>query len=398
MLISSNDDQALGYAAARCQPRTMIAESGILSTLQLALPPGQHNRRSLISPEPSLTPLHADFLQVALYAGQALQAQQAIADTWPRPARGASAALVLRYYYLRGCVHLQSANFEWAARCFWTCLVVPSDACSALMVAAWKKLIVLQALAQSDRTAMNAMKTPKTLPVCLSRYLNKAMSSGNDDSENQETPTSIVAAPEDAAAASNTASSLLHQEELTFADGAMTAVGGATSQASVETSIRAYADLVKAFAKVDRSAFEKVLQQQAHQLSTDQALVQMLQSEFAKRQIYQWSRVFSVISLQDLSQRLQCNTGELQQLLGNIAQSTQWKVEIKENNMVHFPKLEPIITGDRSGDLNKMIVMMRKLDVSLSTSSKFLSLLRKDAAMVPEAIKAAASTRVSDEA
>lgn len=61
---------------------------------------------------------------------------------------------VLRYYYLRGVVHLNcgpKTSFHRAIRCFNTCLTVPTysndaNVVSAIAVQAWKKLILVQCL------------------------------------------------------------------------------------------------------------------------------------------------------------------------------------------------------------------------------------------------------------
>jgi len=348
---------------------------------------------SLIFPGAPLVPLHADLLQIHLYAGSANEAERIVSDTWPRPSRGSSILTVLRYYYLRGLVHMQCGNWEWATRCFWTCLSIPADATSAFAVAAWKKLVLLQSLRQSDQSPAetSVMKTPKTTPVCVSRFLNQAINSGSSGGSGEgifssnaapgDMAASIVGAPEDVTSPHGSSTPLLHKDLLSLADGVFitSATPTSTLLSNAESAIRVYADLVRAFVKIDRQSFGKSLALNAHQFIVDgnEQLVQRVDQELARRQIFQWSRVFSAISVEELGERLSMTRDALDQLLLSLTDLPHWTIEIKDE-MVFFPKLEPSISGNSGEDLTQLMLMMKKLDASLSTSSKFMSLVRKD--------------------
>ncbi|KAL7558532.1 hypothetical protein ACA910_008125 [Epithemia clementina (nom. ined.)] len=429
--------EALCHAATRCQPRSGIAESGILPVLAGLLPSksiisnsNSNSSNSLVRLGPVLTPLHADILHISLCAGQAQEAERIVADDWPRPSRGLGVIVVLRYFYLRGMVHLECQNWEWAIRCFWTCLVIPADAAatSAIVVAAWKKLVLVQALTQSDRLpaedTTTVLKFPKTTPVCVSRFISQAMNHPTGPGGSTTTTTapggasphsarpqhvesaaaSVVApAPEDVAALSSSGSSsssssmsLLHLEELALADGTLvstnTTTGAPNARAAprnvvADSGVRAYSDLVRAFVKVHREAFGQVLAEKQNQFVVDGnwKLVQRLESELVKRQIYQWSRVVSVIPLARLSEFLSIPTQELPTLLEALAaeqpEQPRWNIQVKDE-AAYFPKHVPTVTGGNrySAELAKLTDMMQRLDASISMSTRFLSLVRRDSA------------------
>jgi hypothetical protein len=82
----------------------------------------------------SISALSVEFMQCALLAGQYRYAARVVGDDWPLPGKGMSAELVLRYFYLRGLLHIGSGNLKLAVRCFWTVLSVPCECVSAIAV------------------------------------------------------------------------------------------------------------------------------------------------------------------------------------------------------------------------------------------------------------------------
>lgn len=419
--------EALCYAALRCQPKSGISESGILTVLERLVPNNKttnninSNNNPFIRPGAFLTPLHADILHIFLCAGKAQEAQRRLvsAEEWPRPSRGLGAIVLLRYFYLRGLVHIECHNWEWAMRCFWTVLCIPADATSAIVVGAWKKLVLLQGLSQSDRlpTDMTALKIPKTTPICVSRFISQAINSAaapttttnttgspqaSSSSQGENASSVIAVAPEDVTAPSGSFyHHLTHHHELMVADEAAAVASlverpphGSRNGAMVDSGVRAYSDLVRAFVKVNREAFRQILHDNWNQFVLDGnlPLVKLLEADFVKRQIYQWSRVVSVISLERLSELICIPVGDLPNTLREIAAKDQWNIEIQEDPHHHsttayFPKHVPTRVGtssNHSAELAKLTELMQTLDISLSTSSKFLSLVRRDNANAPE--------------
>ena len=150
--------QNVGTCVTQVEPRTQIAPTGILTALDQLQ---QHQGAD------DLSPAKVEFLQACLYADpqQCAFGEQQIYHTWPRPNKHkfpstTTVQQVLRYYYLRGVVHMHCHNWKMAVRCFWTCLAVPSSSdssgggggpsssnhnvVSAIAVAAWKKLVLVQ--------------------------------------------------------------------------------------------------------------------------------------------------------------------------------------------------------------------------------------------------------------
>lgn len=141
---------------------------------------------------PPLQQASVEFLQCALSAEQYRYAASLIKGTWPSPTSTVNVKTVLRYYYLRGMIHLGCQDYVNAHRCWWACLSVPSashnnDTCSAIAIAAWKKLALVQPLLH-HRTAvavaagsgagttgvLSLPHLPKSTPKALLRFLTTA--------------------------------------------------------------------------------------------------------------------------------------------------------------------------------------------------------------------------------
>jgi hypothetical protein len=191
--------EALGAAATLCTNRTAIASTGILPTLahlmlhsqsaaDAAASSAASARPSLSSVDdgfsssssfyPPLQQAGVEFLQCAILAEQYRYAARFVEGTWPRPTKTVNIRTVLRYYYLRGLVHLGCGDYVMAHRCWWTCLSVPAEGCSTIMVAAWKKLSLVQPLLNRSRGASNLFHNKSSANTGSTRFprsMTKAM-------------------------------------------------------------------------------------------------------------------------------------------------------------------------------------------------------------------------------
>ena len=75
-----------------------------------------------------------------------------------------------------------------AVRCFRTCLCIPSEVVSAIAVAAWKKLVLIQCLLQTDLPVdkTKPMDLPNPTPSCVQRYMNGAVSEAKAADNNKK--------------------------------------------------------------------------------------------------------------------------------------------------------------------------------------------------------------------
>ena len=361
-----------------CQPRSLIAASGILPVLGNMMPTSTVPAAStlIISPGPILAQTHVEFLQACIYAGHYSYAERSIAGTWPRPHSTVSVRNVLRYFYLRGVVHLGCQHLDLAVRCFRTCLCVPADVVSSIVVAAWKKLVLVQCLQQSDLSVdeTKPMNLPNPTPSCVSRYINSAVAESNalrNNSTGGGTPASAAAAPEDA-------SSIVH-----LVDNLETGESSREKNKYPALGVGAYASIVQAFVDMDKAGLATKLEDHKTLLMQDGnwGLAHQVASELPCRQLYSWSRVYSSISLTELAQLLNVSAGELERLLVQVSIAKQWPIQV-DGRMVSFPRQKPLVNASGSTmqmeELVALAKLVQKMDVTLSSSSKFLSLARKE--------------------
>mmetsp|Transcript_23004 Transcript_23004/g.42723 ORF Transcript_23004/g.42723 Transcript_23004/m.42723 type:complete len:511 (-) Transcript_23004:308-1840(-) len=210
--------EAVGAAATLCQSRMAIASSGILPTLaQLmlhsqtaadAVPPeatasSNSSRPSLSSAEsvfsptssasfPPLQQVSVEFLQCCIIAEHHRYAERFIRGTWPRPSNTVNIRTVLRYYYLRGIVHMGCGDYAMAHRCWWTCLSVPAEICSTIMIHAWKKLSLVQPLLDRsrgtnslyhDKSSSSSQKATTRFPACMAKCMARMLTSGKESKD-----------------------------------------------------------------------------------------------------------------------------------------------------------------------------------------------------------------------
>lgn len=317
---------------------------------------------SLLPPQQKvLSTLHVEFLQVCIFAEHYHLAAKTVESTWPRPDKTASLELVLRYYYLRGVVHVQCGEWNWAARCFWTCLAVP-EVVRPISLEAWKKLLLVHCLQYThcfnDTTCFWAL--PKCINPAFSRLLQHPRRSNTTDVDED--------IPEMA----------MHLVEMNEESTANTASTGPAS------TLAPYAEFVHTFVQVEPQAMSEIIQNHLAIFTQDDniALIYQCQEELQCRQVYQWCRVYSAVSLDELSQWLTLTPDRVETLLWRMSTTMAWPVRVEPNGtskVVHFPPL-PVSCNeslDRT-ELMQLSRMVQSLDAAIASSSKYQSYRQKE--------------------
>lgn len=360
----------MGHAVSQCTPRSRITESGILPVLASLIP----------SPSLVLTAVHVEFLQACIFAEQYRYAARVVGDSWPRPNARTTILQVLRYFYLRGTVHLAcvsggstSANEkQWnqALRSFSTCLIIPAEAVSAIQIAAWKRLVLMRCLLHASLVDMEAeavLAVPKVTSACLARLINAAILNTAEEEEGKRMnaeDTDIVHVVE-----------LIPQSSMDY---------GMESPSLPAVPKRGedvccYVRLVRAFLAVDRTLFNKILKEHESVYSRDGnlGLVHQCLDALLERQIYQLSSVYSSISLDRLGDIMQLDHDSLHRLLIHLSMDRGWAVDIR-SGYVFFPALPPLPeTGSTAEEVLQLAYMTRNLDASIASSAKFTQIRKK---------------------
>lgn len=378
--------QAIGFATSQCHPRAEITKSGILAVL------AQHH---LPVSSFSLHPVHVEFLQACIFAEQYSLAESHVRDTWPRPSSPAvSITHVLRYYYLRGCVHMACGDRRLAVRCFWTCLSCPGNAVSSIQIAAWKKLVIVQCLGLADQgyladdTAVDPMAFPKAAPGCVSRLIHLALSmqqpnAFNHNNEPEDDP-EIVHMVEATAPIGDVEQDLLEAGDIAITENV---------HRKSETMVMAvYGYLAKEFVNVDPIAFDRLVGDNRDLFVEDGNLgmIQQCQQALIRRQIHQLSSVYSVIPFQRLSEMLRIDRDATRNLLVKMAVDHAWEIGIESSDdddddddqgttIVTLPPFPfQNINSSASSEMMELAYLVRDLDVSMATSSQYSALVQKE--------------------
>jgi hypothetical protein len=283
-------------------------------------------------------------------------------------------------------------NWKMAVRCFWTCLSVPAEIVSAVAVAAWKKMVLCKCLIQSDQATVSSagpLATPRAAPACLGRFLNLA-SSSSLKSLTSSAPTSGYDINNNNNNISNSAAGLGNrqpEEAMNMVEGTSGSSEGSMSTGQRQSSyvglgVKVYMELVHAFCQVDRQAFARILQEHASLFTADGnvGIVRKCESELIRRQVYQLSRIYSVISLEQLSTLVELPVEEVQTLLLQLALEKMWMIQM-EDGMVVFPKLTEQTSVEDAQDVEELIQLtktVQKLDVSVASSSKYHTFVRRE--------------------
>lgn len=361
--------QAVGHAATRCAPRQAIAHSGILVTLARFMSPN------------FLSVAHVEFLQCALLAEQYRFAQRAFGNTWPRPVNTVSVEQVLRYFYLRGMIHMGCDEWKLAVRCFWTCLTVPAEFVSAIVEEAWKKLVLVQCLL-SERsvqgTSDSPLQLPSATPPCITRYLQTAASAAKKKQQQQQQSSS---------------SSSSSSPETAGHDDVMAMLGGETSGGDSPEiqAIAVYMELVHAFKTGDRVKFTTIQRENRNVFEADGNLgiVNRCETELLYQHIFHLSRIYSVIALPHLASSLQLPALDVQDLLFHLSVEGRLDARVEDDGWVVFE--EPPLSN-QEGDLSlqqlvELTERIQKLDATVATSPRHQSAVKGSRALGPRGVE-----------
>ena len=316
-----------------------------------------------------------EFLQCALLAEQYRYAERLIRGTWPRPNSTVSVKQVLRYYYLRGMIYLGCDDAIMAHRCFWTCLSVPAESNSKIMIEAWKKVVLVQLLLEDSMTAKQT-RLPRVMPNVLSRLLASYK-------ENKKAKRSLK---QGEMTGDDQVFSSLHPQQQPQQE---------QKPDELEASVGCYMDLASAFCKRDKTQFETLQQQHGTILRSDgnTGLVVQVHSRLIRNMIYHTSNIYAAIPIPKLSETLKIPESDIPSAL----RQSQIVCEIQENTMVVFgdqPK-PPVSSVDMS-EWIQLLDTVQKLDVSIATNSKYHALVKKDGVESSSAEKAQGPRGVED--
>jgi hypothetical protein len=329
-----------------------------------------------------ITCVHSAFLEAAILAQQYVAAEQHIASSWPTiDHTTGSAKDVLRYYYLRGIVHMGCHNWILAMRCFYVCLCFPSKSyVSAMTVAAYKKYVLLSCLYRGDcaNFAVQDLELPENTCAPLIRLVGDASNNSSNRSSSSyyhhpqqqqkrgysNTPAgrnAATAAPAAAAAAADHVVEMMDHHRDTNAVVATAAAFGSSGGGGGGTStnantlpptllenINAYKTLTVAFANVDRPAFDQLLRSPhgttVFREDGNAGLVDRVNDILLRRQLYVIGGVFSTLSIRQLADEWGW-PGTVEQIpsyLQHIRDDKQWPVTIDAaDGYVVFPRHPP---------------------------------------------------------
>jgi hypothetical protein len=268
-----------------------------------------------------------------------------------------------------------------AVRCFWTCLSVPGDAVSAIQIAAWKKMVLVQCLRLAEQGYVSDPFDPLAFPKTVSERLNRLIN------------LALCMQPPSAASEPEENPEIVHMVEAT------TPIGDDDHDAVEAEGIRAekfdekknqavnmsiYGYLAKDFVNVDRAAFARLVDENKTVFVEDGNLgmVQQCQQALIRRHVYQLSSIYSVIPLQQLAGMLQVEVDAARCLLLQLAVDHAWEIDIQETDagtaIVTLPPFPNTNVDESTADMMQLAFMVRELDVTVAASSKFISLVRKE--------------------
>mmetsp|Transcript_18171 Transcript_18171/g.20978 ORF Transcript_18171/g.20978 Transcript_18171/m.20978 type:complete len:416 (-) Transcript_18171:291-1538(-) len=301
-----------GRAATICHPRSIITKSGIVYALA--------NVQSS-----TLSIANVEFLQCCLLAGQYRFASRVIAEDWPRPEKGTPLVLILRYFYLRGMIHLGCDDFHGAIRCFWTVLSVPFDVASSIAVDAWKKMVLTKCLILQDSVPFQALVS---LPAGASAAVVRILTSASP-------------------------------------------VESTATDTSSRLGVAVYTDLAKASHSGDRKEFGRILNDNLELLVTDhnRGLAERVFSDLEYRYIRHMASIYKVMPLAQLSKELNKPDNDTLSILAKV---DGLRIQQK-NEMICLDEIddnESLATEDLVR-LMQLTERIRKLDVDLAGSQRY---------------------------
>lgn len=257
-------------------------------------------------------------------------------------------------------------NWTMAVRCFYACLSVPGEIVSAISLAAWKKLVLVQCIIQADRMistgAAGPLQLPKGAPKALSKFLSTATT------PIKHTPGPSAVNPED--------HETMHMIESEGESQPLQQV----DNPSHLYGVKLYRDLVVAFVRRDRIVWDKTVNDYEALFVGDGnlGLVKQVESEFVKRQVYHYSRIYSTLPMTNLASFLNLSVPHVERLLLQLSVERVWAIEIS-NGVINFPKLQPRLDFDAI-ELMEMTKLVAKLDLAAESNGKYIAFTKKDAA------------------
>jgi hypothetical protein len=200
-------------------------------------------------------------------------------------------------------------DWKWAVRSFWTCLSIPSDGISAIVIVAWKKLVLCQCL----------LSRPTSLPPAASPAITRFFTTKEGESYN----------------------------------------------------ILIYRDLIKAFQANDRAGFLALEHEHAAVWEADRntGIVQRLATEVIHRYVRHLASVYSVISLQQLGDELQIPPNDMPLLLSQVDGLV---ASLDADGMCSLELAESeVISTEGLTEMMALAERIRALDKSISTSTRY---------------------------
>lgn len=269
---------------------------------------------------------HVQFLQACIYAKAYAYAESQVKKSWPTPRKGpdSNVELVLRYFYLRGIVHMGTGNWMHATRCFWTCTCIPAESSttvSAIAIAAWKKMVLVECLQYDFHSPNISLPTESAHTSSgLKSYIEEALSN----------------------ATMKERADMLSKRSPESTHTAM--VDDSVPQRFQDTreyhGIAYYERLVKAFSNIDRGAFDTVARDASRLFNDDgtAGLVRRIDAILLRRQLYRVGSIFCTIQVDHLANELRQT--DLHSFLLQISEEKSWPVRV-EDNWVYFPPSIP---------------------------------------------------------
>lgn len=367
--------------------------------------------------------------------------------------------------------------FPLAIRCFWTCLSVPvasdANAVSAIAVAAWKKMVLLECLspigilyttttttgksnlensssktlpmtvassgnvpAVSVPTFTNPLSTPKDMAWDFVRFFTQAKPPPNARFPNPSTFVAKTTSVQSQAAEMPLASQFVDETEgsrhVIEMDSCSCSLGGDSSNFVAITSMRSgsddpgsteinhisqtntttapahlhypslgvyvYKQLVQAFVNIDRNKFDAILEECYELFDNDGnlGLVRCVGLALLHRHIYELSRVYGTITLDDLAGEMNLPSHVVHSSLVDLQTKLAWPVQlvpssaattidaVKSKSMITVvfpPELpRPVLDSDNAdislaNQLNDLTVTVRQLDAAIAASPKYKAAL-----------------------
>lgn len=314
-----------------------------------------------------------EFLQCAILAEQYRYASRLVQDTWPRPTESSSVKQVLRYYYLRGMVHLGCNDFTMAHRCFWTCLSIPAENVSKIMLEAWKKMLLVQCLAYNpnDGSVQPAYQSPKSMPNCMARLL-----SSYKEASKLQSPSSTQQQQQ----TEETKQQELEAEELLLQTNPERFMQRRQQKIAMQTIV-GYMDLTEAFYKREKEAFQNLVERHQAVLAEDGnlGLLQQCLQQLVRNQVLHLSKMYSVAPLSKVAAILKLNE---ESMVPAVLLESKVPCQIQDDGMVVFQDEESATnTVESVVDMTEwmqLIDKVQRVDVRILTSPRYYALVQKE--------------------